>query len=181
MKDQVKNSIKQFYPKVDSKLYLKKCQERLILPESIDPLIKQLDISINEFPEFHIWPSQGWIINYKEVLEDKFLAKFTTQLKISKIASFFYIQHEFSIKNEAPDKMDPELGGYGCTPYIIGQYDIEEELVSSLTQGGYTRLFEVDMDEVIPELSFPEGVTFFGPQVTVEYALFHDLLELCPD
>ncbi len=35
--------------------------------------------------------------------------------------------------------------------------------------------------EVIPELKFPKEVTIFGSQVTVEYAIFHDLLGLCPN
>ncbi|CAI8708686.1 MULTISPECIES: hypothetical protein [Bacillus] len=51
----------------------------------------------------------------------------------------------------------------------------------TLKLGGYTDLSYAEINEVVEGVQFPEGVTLFGPQVTVEYALFHDVLDICPD
>ena len=66
-------------------------------------------------------------------------------------------------------------------PYIKEQYDFYDRISKSLVSIGYSEISYAELTEVVYGVSFPEGVKIFGPQVTVEYALFHDLLELCPE
>jgi hypothetical protein len=75
----------------------------------------------------------------------------------------------------------PVLRGYSDMGFIKQQYDFHTQASEILTKHGYIELKTTQMDEVICDLSFPEGIVIFGPQVTVRYALFHDLLELCSE
>ncbi|NTU27358.1 hypothetical protein HPX95_14410 [Bacillus tequilensis] len=62
----------------------------------------------------------------------------------------------------------------------MSQQKLDTKLNQILKEMGYTALDYPEMNEVICDLDIkPEPL--FGPQVTVELALFHDLLELCPE
>ncbi|PGZ09121.1 hypothetical protein COE47_33070, partial [Bacillus thuringiensis] len=65
--------------------------------------------------------------------------------------------------------------------YTIQQLEFDLQVIQSLTSKNYTQLSYAEVNEVVMDLTFPEGVTIFGPQVTVEYAMFHDVLDLCPE
>nr|WP_156185478.1 hypothetical protein [Bacillus sp. LK2] len=73
------------------------------------------------------------------------------------------------------------LDGDNTQAYTIQQLEFEQQVIQSLTSKNYTGLSYAEVNEVVMDLKFPEGVTFFGPKVTVEYALFHDALDICPD
>ena len=98
---------------------------------------------------------------------------------ISKLAPVFFVQHEFSVENHIDDPVAPVLDGLSDQPYSKAQFELADRLSTILSQHGYRQLSDTMMREVICELTVPEGVTIFGPQVTVEYALFNDLLGLC--
>ncbi|MEH7190132.1 hypothetical protein [Bacillus toyonensis] len=73
------------------------------------------------------------------------------------------------------------LDGYDTQAYTIQQLEFDSQVIQSLTSKNYTQLSYAEVNEVVMDLTFPEGVTIFGPQVTVEYAMFHDVLDLCPE
>ncbi|KLA31148.1 hypothetical protein B4077_3416 [Bacillus cereus] len=73
------------------------------------------------------------------------------------------------------------LDGYDTQPYTIQQVEFEQQVIQFLTSENYTQLSYAKVNEVVMNLKFPEGVTIFGTQVTVEYAMFHDVLDLCPE
>ncbi|PHG25620.1 hypothetical protein COI43_28150, partial [Bacillus pseudomycoides] len=70
---------------------------------------------------------------------------------------------------------------YDVQPYTFQQLELNQMINKTLKLGGYTDLSYAEINEVVEGVQFPEGVTLFGPQVTVEYALFHDVLDICPD
>ncbi|WP_257144542.1 hypothetical protein [Bacillus toyonensis] len=73
------------------------------------------------------------------------------------------------------------LDGYDTQAYTIQQLEFDSQVIQSLTSKNYTQLSYAEVNEVVMDLTFPEGVTILGPQVTVEYAMFHDVLDLCPE
>jgi hypothetical protein len=183
MNEIVKEAVASVYNHTDRVHYLEKCQLDL---NFIDTDIKNLFISdekpiISDCSNQKIWPSKEWLFDFSEFVENGFKASFTTILKVSKIASLFYVQHEFSVLNKVVEKIEPTLDGYSGMPYIMAQYDLHENLSRILKEKNFVELRYSEIYEVLPNLRFPEDVTIFGPQVTVEYALFHDLLDLCPN
>ncbi len=45
------------------------------------------------------------------------------------IVKIFYIQHEFSVNNVDPSRLQPALDGYGGMAYTKQQYEVEENVV----------------------------------------------------
>jgi hypothetical protein len=177
----VKQAIEKIYRHADHVFYLEKCQKDLQFSEieNLNSIDNNLNISERNIQK--VWPSKEWFFDFGEFIEDNFNASFNTVLKVSKVVPVFYIQHEFSVANRISKRIEPTLDGYSGMPYIMAQYDFHEKVSEILTKNNYVELKSSEIHEVLPNLNFPEGVTIFGPQVTVEYALFHDLLDLCPD
>ncbi|MGN4414279.1 hypothetical protein ACTFOF_20850 [Bacillus cereus group sp. MYBK87-2] len=96
------------------------------------------------------------------------------------MAPVFYLQHKFSVDCPGASLMST-LDGYDAQPYTIQQMEFDQQVIQSLTSKNYIQLSYAEVNEVVMNLKFPEGVTIFGPQVTVEYAMFHDVLDLCPE
>lgn len=181
MNDLVGQTIERIYKNRDQKFYLMKCSQELILPDNFYLLLKDPDLSIMDFNQDKISPKKSWFVEFKQFNHGEFNASFTTKLLISKLAPLFYVQHEFEVENKVEKRIEPILSGYSGMPYTIAQYDFCEQISEVLRKGGYTELTYAEMYEVVYGLSFPEGVTIFGHQVTVEDALFHDLLNLCSE
>ena len=179
MNNLVEQTIKRIYKNRDQEFYLMRCSHKLILPDNFYLLLRNSNLSIIDFNQERITPAKSWFIEFEQFNHGEFNASFTTKLLISKLAPLFYIQHEFEVENRIKKRIEPILDGYSGMPYIIAQYNFHEQISEVLRQGGYTELTYAEMYEVVCGLSFPEEVTIFGPQVTVEYALFHDLLDLC--
>ncbi|QPD83355.1 hypothetical protein K3G18_03615 [Bacillus subtilis] len=62
----------------------------------------------------------------------------------------------------------------------MSQQKLDTKLNQILKEMGYNPLDYQEINEVICDLDI-KTAPLFGPQVTVELALFHDLLELCPE
>ncbi|AMA54655.1 hypothetical protein AN935_03575 [Bacillus inaquosorum] len=60
------------------------------------------------------------------------------------------------------------------------QQEFDAKVNQTLKQMGYNALDYQEMNEIICDLDI-KTEPLFGPQITVELALFHDLLELCPE
>lgn len=181
MNDLVGQTIELIYKNRNQELYLMKCTQELILPDNFYLLLKDPELSIIDSNQEKISPGKSWFVEFEQFNHGEFNASFTTKLLISKLAPLFYIQHEFEVKNKVEKRIEPILGGYSGMPYIIAQYDFHKQISEVLSKGGYTELTYAEMYEVVCGLSFPEEVTIYGSQVTVEYALFHDLLDLCSE
>lgn len=100
--------------------------------------------------------------------------EFFIDVRISKIAKCYLLSYGFSIKNPAPDKIEPVLDGFSAEPYTLEQAILAERIIRPLDSSGYLRLTDAQAAEVIPEIKMPEN-NFFGTQMTVETALFHDV------
>lgn len=77
--------------------------------------------------------------------------------------------------------LSPTLDGFDIQPYTKTQAEIELIIQKVFSREGYEKLSYSQMNEVLPEIYFGEDVKLFGSQVTVEYAVFHDVLEICPE
>jgi hypothetical protein len=182
MKDLVRENLERIYKNKDLEFYKSQCSKPIALPESFFVLLDQPELyTSKDALKTKIWPAKKWLVKFPKFNISEFESSFDTEILISKVAPLFYVEHAFQVKNKAPRKIEPSLTGSCSEGCIIPQYDFHSELSKILSDYGYLELDYADINEVIPELYFPEGVTIFGPQVTVEYALFHDLLDLCPD
>lgn len=181
MNDLVSQTIERIYKNRGQKFYLMKCRQELMLPDNFYLLLKAPGVSIIDSNQEEISPAKSWVFEFEQFNHGEFNASFTTKILISKLAPLFYVQHEFEVENKVEKRIEPTLGGYSGMPYTIAQYNFCEQISEVLRKGGYTELTYAEMYEVVCGLSFPEDITIFGHQVTVEYALFHDLLDLCSE
>lgn len=105
---------------------------------------------------------------------------FFVDLDVSKIAKCYIATYSFAINNPSPQKIEPLLEGLSAEPYTIEQASVGESIMRVLDDSGYVRIPNELAAEVIPEIEMPAN-NFFGTQMTVETALFHDVLEIFPD
>ena len=108
----------------------------------------------------------------------EFEVTYTIVLEISKIASLFYVQHEFRVTNKHNNAIEPVLEGFGGQPYTKNQLEIHNKIASILEKNGYEELFYSDMIEVFLGLEELSEFNIFGNQATVENVLFHDIYDL---
>lgn len=123
-------------------------------------------------------PSNEWYVHFRKVVRGEFEVSYKTNIKISKIASLFYIQHEFEVANKDEGRMSPVLDGFSNEPYCKMQFDFHENVVKCLENAGYSGLSYAEINEVICNIEMPTGRRIFGTQMTVETALFRDVFEL---
>jgi hypothetical protein len=176
----LRDAIERIYIRGDYAFFQSKCTASLTLPEELIKCLQGAGSSVVEFYKSKAsWPSKKWVFHFPRVIKGEFEAEFSSELTISKILPLYFIQHEFSVKNQDEDKIAPILHGYFEQPYSRAQFELDDRLNCIFSQAGYMRLTEAMMSEVICESSFPKGVTIFGPQMTVEQALFNDVLGIC--
>lgn len=178
MKDVVRQAIDRIYLANDHALYRDRCGSTADLPAELPAQLRDASISLTEHHAGQHWPSWRWDMRLHRVVKGEFDAWFNSTLQLSKLARVYYLEHEFEIANCDDKRMDSKLHGFTGQPYTQAQFNLAERVAAVLTPAGYQPLTLAEMAEVIPELTFIPGVKIFGPQVTVEYALFHDLLRL---
>ncbi|MFK4294582.1 hypothetical protein EXW50_29650 (plasmid) [Bacillus mycoides] len=181
MKELVKKTIQRFYINGDANEYLFRCEKRIELPKELTVFINNARIQTTPFYNDDIWPAEKIIFKFEPYKKDNLQVKYSSTLLISKLVPVFYLQHEFSVDCPDDTSLMSTLDGDSTQAYTIQQLEFEQQVIQSLTSKNYTELSYAEVNEVVMDLKFPEGVTFFGPQVTVEYALFHDVLDICPD
>lgn len=181
MKAVVQQIIDQYYLQKNVSDYLDKCRNKNCVPVEIKNYAKQHDITICDINEEEIWPSVTVDFTYPSYIRGELEVQYSSTLKISKLAPVFYVEHAFQVENKDPNRINPTLEGFDSQPYTKQQLKLESQVKNVFQERGFQQLSYSEMNEVISDLQFPEDVTLFGPQVTVEYALFFDLLELCPD
>lgn len=174
-------ALDRYYKHVNKVEYLLTCQKEIVLPIELISFLHNKEIRIEKYNLGEIWPSKKWILDQGDVTKGEFSARFSSLLMVSKLAPFYYLHHEFQVMNQTEDKMSPTLDGFDNQPYTKTQAELDSVVLKGMSAKGYTRLSNSQMNEVLPDIYFNKDVELFGSQVTVEYALFHDTLELCPD
>jgi hypothetical protein len=181
MNDLVADAIRFYYQDKNDVAYLERCRAPLEIADVIMATLTAFSQNVRlPGDSWAIWPAYEARVNFGTYTRDRVVAEFDTELLVSKLARVFHVRHGFSVENHHEERVEPTLFGYGNTGYTKEQFNLHEMLRQRLTACGYTELDLADMDEVVPTLAFPEGVTIFGRQVSVRYALFHDLRGLCP-
>jgi hypothetical protein len=180
MKDIVLDAVRKYHERGDDAAYLEQCHSLLHVTDLVYTIAVEFAEEVELEPE-RVGPGKRVWARFGTCRRDLFVAEFDTEIRISKLASVFHVLHGFTVANQHLERVEPNLFGYGNTGYIKGQFQLHEAITQRLTERGYTELTLADMEEVIPSLSFLEGVTIFGPQVKVEHALFQDFRGLCPE
>jgi hypothetical protein len=176
-----KEAIERIYANGDRQFYRTRSLEKISLPQEVHECVKNWRLTMVEFYTAKTcWPSKKWNFCFPKVQKGEFKAEFNTILLVSKLAPLFHVQHEFTVDNQSEERIRP-LDGFFEQSFIQPQFQLGETLTKAFNGSGYARLTYAEMNEVVCDLSFPPGVTIFGPQVTVQYALFHDLLGICTE
>lgn len=177
----IADTINKFYNKeFAQEEYLSLCKQEIILSDSLKSYLKTEKISYENTNEDEIWPSATFIFEFEPFEKNDFHISYSSKLMISKLAPVFYIQHEFELENIDPKRSTPTLDGFSTQTYAMHQQEFDTKVNHILKDMGYNALDYQEMNEVIGDLDI-KTEPLFGSQVTVELALFHDLLELCPE
>jgi hypothetical protein len=180
MKDIVVDAIRFYFEENHDSAFLERCQAPLDVADLINSTVAELGAEIRVQSSVY-GPHYSLQVGFGTCRRDLFEAEFVTEILVSKLAKLFNVLHAFSVENRHEQRVEPTLDGIGNTGFIMKQFELHEALSQRLTDRGYTELDRADMDEVIPTLAMPEDVKIFGRQVTVSFALFHDLRGLCPE
>ncbi|MCY7787457.1 hypothetical protein [Bacillus inaquosorum] len=156
------------------------CKQPIILPKKIKSFVKTMKIQFENISMGEIWPSAAFQFEFPKYEKNEFHVNYTSKLIISKLAPVYYLQHQFTIENVDPERATPVLDGFSTQSYSMLQQKLDTKLNQILKEMGYNPLTYQEMNEVICDLDI-KTEPLFGPQITVELALFHDLLELCPE
>lgn len=178
MDDFVKECIEDIYIRKNYKSFISKCKQcPFYLSELID-VSKDICKSINVYntrddPKIEI------LFEFDKFIKDSLCVEYVTVLKISKVSDLFVFQHEFSVDNKDPKRMDPVLTGFSQQAYTFSQSVLENSISDFLEKHKLYKLQLSEMDEVVCNVPIPNDIVIFGNQMTVENALFRDLYELC--
>jgi hypothetical protein len=181
MKDIVEEAIRFYYDEPHDEEYLERCRGPLDVADVVASAAAEFAEEVQTpDPYWAFWPAYKVKADFGTCRKRDFEAEFESTILVSKLVKFFHVTHYFSVENRYGKRVAPTLDGYSGMGYIMPQFNMHETLRERLTERGYAELDLADMEEIVPALSFPEGVTIFGRQVSIQYALFHDLRGLCP-
>ena len=109
-------------------------------------------------------PYVDWYIDYKPFAKKNFMITYTTYIRISKIAKFVYVYHDFEVESQVPkaSKMEPCLSGDSLYPHTIQQFNLEETLKKFLEANGYIFLTLDELREVADDVDIPPMIR--GPK-----------------
>lgn len=181
MNDLLKKTIDKYYKNNEISDYLFKCKEIFLISKEIMAFAKDNNIKITDANYGEIWPSSQITFDYEKYTKGEFEVIFSSTLLISKLAPVLYLQHEFQVENKDVSSTTPTLDGFDTQPYNSKQQELDELIKNIFSKDGYTILSFKEINEVICGLEFNHEVSLFGSQVTVEHAMFFDLLDLCPE
>lgn len=173
----IREVITRVYLDQDYEYFKQKCKENMSLPEEFHQIL-QNEPKVIRVNCGSVSPAEEWYVHFGKVNKGEFIVAYKTGFKLSKIVPVFYVQHEFEVVNKDEERIGPVLDGFSNEAYCKRQYEFQEKLVQCLVDCGYTELSYAEMNEVICEVQMPKGRGIFGPQVTVETAIFRDVYEL---
>lgn len=175
----IEEVLNRYYRQGDELGYLVVCSSPLRLPPEITnrlPFVTWLDHNLGE-----VFPSCKWTLDLGEVRNGEFAVHYSSVLMVSKIAPVYYVHHEFQVQNRDTEAMSPTLDGFDTQPYTKKQFTVDSVIQQAFDKMGYQKLSIQQMNEVVTWLEFKEEMALFGEQVTLEYALFHDIFDRCPE
>ncbi len=178
MVDIVSKTIDYFYKQKNYNAFKECCKNPLNLFLELQQYIDRNGLNSSGGPDNKYYPARDWHIHFNDYKKGEFEISYTTVLNISKLAPLYYVQHEFSVKDKDDDRMTPVLDGFSNHPYTKKQFVLHDKISSVLNKKGYHELEYVDISEAVEGFKMPEGVTIFGPNVTVEDLLFADLFDV---
>ncbi|ENQ3112605.1 hypothetical protein AYK81_29075 [Bacillus thuringiensis] len=181
MNELISSAITKYYKNKDVENYLLKCKEKIQFPLELGRYLEKNRVDMTDMNSEDVWPSTKFIFEYPPFKKDGFTINYSSSLLISKLSPVFYVQHEFEIESPDENLLMSTLNGYDVQPYTLQQLELDQMINKTLRQVGYSDLSYAEINEVVEGVQFPQGVTLFGSQLTVEYALFHDVLDICPD
>lgn len=173
----VRSYIQRIYEKKDYDYFV---QRSSIVPEYYTDLINLAEPLCVKLTAYNAEDDPAMELNlyFDKFIKGEFHVEYKTLLKISKVAELFVLQHEFCVENKDTNKISPVLDGFGEEAYTTLQAVAEKVLIAFLEKQGLIKLRMAEMDEVIYDISLPEK-SIFGPQMTIENALFRDLYGIC--
>lgn len=185
MNKNVQRYMELVYNRPNKKEYLRLCSKKIRLPERLIEWLCMKGLKPEEVYRDDVWPSNQWFFDFDSKQINGIHFRFHTQLVISKLSPFYYVDHTFDVdltdSEIWPHMYDPCLDGYGNEPYTMQQYELHQQIRKALSSKRLIELFDDELEEVVADLTFVDGVNIFGKQVTVRYALFHDVLDACPE
>jgi len=169
--------IERIYRKNDYNIFKDNCRE---VPVYLDRLIEVSNSICKETLLYNMIddPSIELRFYFEKFTEESLEIEYISLLKISKVSDLFVFQHEFSVENKDPERIAPSLDGYSGEAYNFAQYKVENVITDFLINHNMQKLQLSEMDEVITDIDIKEE-TIFGPQMTLENALFRDLYGIC--
>ena len=171
MNEIIYNAIKKIYIDKDYEYYKKKSKENLLLNKFFGNLelvegSMEVNVEKDQSIQWHFT-----LRKYKDI-------EYKTILYISKIIPIFYIQHEFAVKNNDPDKIEPVLDGFGGQPYTKKQAILEDYIKKIMHDLKYTEISYYEFNNYI--LSEKNGILEIlnGENYTTDSLLFNDMLDI---
>lgn len=179
MHSELKKIIERVYVERNFKFFIEQSKKKI---EFIDELISLVSCYCEtaDYNVDGVEPSLEIYFSYKDLKKDDMVVAYHTLLRISKIASIFIFQHEFSIDNPDKDRMSPVLDGFDSQAYTKTQNILEDVITKFLLQKNYFKVSNQEMEEVICNVKMPDN-NLFGCQMTVDNALFRDIWDICCD
>ncbi len=172
-----RNCIERIYGEKDYDYFRNQSKK---IPLYYDSLLK---LATSECKKFYIMtdiydPSIEILFKLGSYDNHTFHIEYESKLKISKIADLFVFQHEFCIEDIDPNRIVSDLDGFGGQPYTLSQSNLEKKFTTFLKNYNLTKVNLSDMDECVNSFELPEK-TIFGNYMTLDNALFRDLLGIC--
>ncbi|GAB4558625.1 MAG: hypothetical protein Tsb0020_03800 [Haliangiales bacterium] len=174
-----RSTINALYTEPDRRAIMAACR---VTPSVVNELLtwlKSKDYSkVTAYPE-QVRVSVTFDVTVQHWIDGNFFSDFRSQIRVSRLAPVFNIEHSFSVQNQYPKSLAPWLRGFGSA-YIPPQHELHEQVKATLEGAGYTELDLWDMDYPVEMfLGTPLHTENFLP--TVRQALFEDLLDVLED
>lgn len=171
--------VKEFHTKVSDEEYLLLCRKSLDLPESLKSVFLHHPITVNNYDADDVWPSREWYFKFSDHLFQECKIHSYMKLKVSKLLPVFYLEYHIQADFNDATIITRTLSDSSNDPYTMDQLKLGTDVTNELENMGYTGLTYAEANYVLCNLQMPEN-QIFGEQVLLEYAVFHDIRDVCP-
>ena len=175
MKSELKKIIFDIYVHHNFEFYTMKCKKE---SEFENELLSEIEMLCEKIENSSLEnePTVELTILVNNYSENGINISYSSILTISKIAKYYYLQHEFSFENPDTDKMDTYLEAFRDEPYNKKQFLLESKIKDVLEKYEYLRLSYAETTEVCNGI--PKFKDDCERQMTVGNAIFMDFWEL---
>lgn len=153
--------------------YVQKCRKRFELPGEFSTIknVKKIKVQDNFLPSVHVY------LELKEVSDNHSFSLFQEiQIVVSKIIPVYYINYVYKIKHHL---VVGELG-LGGAPQTFEMMEASDDVIEVMDKQGFIALdSEYDLKDTVFEWDELEGIDPVNRRLTLEDAVFTDILDLC--